>query len=374
MVEIFISGDFCPINRNEKLILEGDFYNVFNDLLPVIKQSDIAVTNLECPLTSDISKNEKSGPNLKASEKAIEALKFAGFNLVTLANNHIMDYGESGLNSTITKCQEAGVDYVGIGSNDQNARMPVYRLINGVTIAFINFCENEWSTAKDNYPGANSLNPVLNYYDITEAKNKADHVIVIVHGGHEDYSLPSPRMKQTYRFFIDAGASVVIGHHTHSFSGYEVYKGSPIFYSLGNFIFDWNGRINSRWNRGFAVQFKIDHKNISYELIPFIQGDKHPGVRLLDESENTLFRNEIFTLNSQISNDEVMSRKFNDLIKARKRNYLSIFEPITNRFFLSLYHRGFLPSFLSARKKKDMLNLIRCESHRDLLINALMNK
>lgn len=260
MVKVFVSGDFCPINRTEKLIFEGDFNKIFNDLLPIIKQSDIAVTNLECPLTTNDLKREKSGPSLKASENAVDSLQFAGFNLVTLANNHIMDYGESGLNSTLSKCREVGIDYVGIGSNNQNARKTFYKLINGVRIAFINFSENEWSIAKDNSPGANPLNVILNYYDIREAKNNADYVIVIVHGGHEDYSLPSPRMKQTYRFFIDAGASIVIGHHTHNFSGYEIYKNSPIFYSLGNFIFDRGKMINSRWNRGLAVQFSLEKK------------------------------------------------------------------------------------------------------------------
>lgn len=374
MVKIFISGDFCPINRIEKLIFEGDFYQIFNDLLPFIKQSDVAITNLECPLTSYEGKSKKSGPNLKASEKAIEALKFAGFNMVTLANNHIMDYGESGLNSTVLKCKEAGIDYVGIGSNDRNARKPVYKTVDGVVVAFINFCENEWSTAKENRSGANSLNPILNYYDITEAKQKADHVIVIVHGGHEEYSLPSPRMKMTYRFFVDAGASVVIGHHTHTFSGYEVYKNSPIFYSLGNFIFDWNGRTNSKWNRGFAVKLNFNAKNLFFELVPFIQGDKHPGARLLNETENVMFTEEISTLNSQIDSDEVLNSKFKELLKSRKRNYLSILEPYRNKLFLSLYHRGILPSLLSRRKKKSILNLIRCESHRDLLINVLMDK
>jgi len=271
-----------------------------------------------------------------------------------------MDYGESGLDSTLAKCKEAGIDYVGVGSNSQDARKPVYKIVNGITMAFINFCENEWSTAKDKRPGANSLNPILNFYDITEAKRKADHVIVIIHGGHEDYSLPSPRMKMTYRFFIDAGASVVIGHHTHSFSGYEIYKNSPIFYSLGNFIFDWEGRINSKWNRGFAVQLTVSQNKLSYELIPFIQGEEYPGVRLLNSGEHELFIKEISNLNSHISNDEILEQEFDNLMKSRKKNYLSFFEPFGSKLFLSPYYRGIFPSLLSSQKKKTMPKLIQC--------------
>ena len=95
------------------------------------------------------------------------------------------------------------------------------------------------------------------FYAIEEAKKKADFVVVIAHGGHEHYNLPSPRMKKWYRFFVDAGAHAVVGHHTHIISGYEVYKDAPIFYSLGNFCFDWEGLRNMEWNNGMLVEVKI---------------------------------------------------------------------------------------------------------------------
>ncbi len=374
MVKVFISGDFCPVNRVDELINKGNFGVIYNDLLPYIKQSDITITNLECPLTSSGHKSKKSGPNLRASEKAIEALRFAGFNLVTLANNHIMDYGDSGLNSTIQKCLESGIDYVGIGSNNQNAREQMFKVVDGIKIAFINFCENEWSVATESNPGANSLNPISNYYDIADAKTKADHVIVIVHGGHENYDLPSPRMKQTYRFFVDAGASAVIGHHPHCFSGFEIYKNAPIFYSLGNFIFDWYVRKESMWEKGFAVIFTFNLKSITFDLLPYIQCDERPGVRLLNETEKKIFDEKISLLNTKISNDDILNQEFIKLIKSRKKNYLSILEPFTNKILLSLYHRGFIPSLISSREKRVLLNTIRCESHRDVLLKILMEK
>ena len=111
----------------------------------------------------------------------------------------------------------------------------VRKMVKGdVNIAVLNFAENEWSTASSDKPGANPINPISNFNSINITKESVDIVIVITHGGHEMYRLPSPRMKELYRFYIDAGADIVINHHTHCTSGYEKYNGKFIFYSIGN--------------------------------------------------------------------------------------------------------------------------------------------
>ena len=97
-VKILVSGDFCPVGRSENLINNFALYETFGDLIPLIRESDISITNLECPLTNSENAIEKTGPSLKASLNVARFLKEAGFNLVTLANNHIMDYGVEGLN------------------------------------------------------------------------------------------------------------------------------------------------------------------------------------------------------------------------------------------------------------------------------------
>ncbi len=370
-IKVLITGDFCPVNRVEDLITEGDYRLIFNDLLPLIKESDIAITNLECPLTRAKVKTKKTGPNLKATVKTTEALIFAGFNLVSLANNHIMDYGELGLYSTIEACAESGIDYVGVGANLHEARKPYYKEINGIRLAIINFCENEWSTTFGVTPGANPINPVVNYYDIKEAKANADHVIVIVHGGHEHYSLPSPRMQETYRFFVDAGASAVVGHHSHCYSGYEIYHDSPIFYSLGNFVFDWNKKRNSPWNTGYALQLEVNLSTINFSLHPYKQGDIQPGVMLLNKNEKEEFGNEISRLNNLIGNKILLQQQFDGLAVRLKSSYNSYLEPFNNWLFGVLRARNLLPSFLTHKKRNVLLNLTRCEAHRDLLIKIL---
>jgi poly-gamma-glutamate capsule biosynthesis protein CapA/YwtB (metallophosphatase superfamily) len=202
-INIIVTGDFYGGNRIEKLIKEEKYADLYNDFITNIQNAEIAIANLESTLTNCNKPIVKTGPALKSSPNTIYALKHAGFNLLTLANNHIMDYGEKGLADTIQLCRKNNISTIGAGSNLNEASKFFYQEVKGIKLAFLNFTENEWSTTNGKEPGANPLNPIINHYAIKIAKEKADFVFVIVHGGHEMYELPSPRMKETYRFFID---------------------------------------------------------------------------------------------------------------------------------------------------------------------------
>jgi poly-gamma-glutamate synthesis protein (capsule biosynthesis protein) len=370
-ISILITGDFYAGNRIDDLIVHEKYNDIYNDFLPFIRSSDIAVTNLESPLTDYNKPIPKTGPAIKASKKTMEALKYAGFNLLTLANNHIMDFGRQGLVDTLELCEKNKIDYVGAGMNQKEASEVFYQEIKGKKLAFINIAENEWSTTQGNEPGANPLNPVANFYSIMEAKGNADFVFVIVHGGHEMYNLPSPRMKETYRFFVDAGASAVIGHHTHCFSGYEVYNGSPIFYSLGNFLFDWPGKQNSIWNTGYAVKFSITAVDLSYDLIPYEQCAEKVGVNLMDSKSEEEFQTKLNNLNKIILDDDELNRKFEAWCVQESKSYNAFLEPHSNRYLHALQNKGILPSLLKNRKRLLYSNLIRCEAHRDVVLKVL---
>lgn len=371
-IEVLVTGDFYGGYRIEKLIMEDNHRQIFNDFLPHIQDVDLAITNLESPLIEKGIPITKTGPAIKSIPETIKALKFAGFNLLTLANNHIMDYGAEGLSKTIDLCNKSGIATLGAGMNYIEASNTFYIEINGIKLAFINVAENEWSTTDNDKPGANPLNPIANFYAIREASKQADYVFVIVHGGHEMYELPSPRMKETYRFFIDCGASAIIGHHTHCYSGYEVYKGCPIFYSLGNFIFDWKTEQNQEWHMGFAVKFKINNNVLGNEIIPYVQCVRKPGVFLLNEYEYNQFKNRLDNLNQIIDNDSLLKKEFLEYCNRRVKNsYNAYLEPHSNRIIQHLQSKGFVNSFLSKRKRLLYNNLIRCESHKDVVLEIL---
>lgn len=370
-MNFLIAADFAPQARIKELILKQDF-RFFDDIRRWTNQADYSIVNLEAPLIQCNPQNaiSKTGPNLCAPVETTGAIRYAGFDAVTLANNHFRDYGQAGVDSTINACQEAKIDYVGGGTNIEKCRKPLFKSIKGERIAIINVCENEWSIATAERGGSNPLNPIQQYYDIQEAKKEAQYIIVIVHGGTEWYNLPSPRMKETYRFFIDAGADAVINHHQHCYSGYETYNNKPIFYGLGNFCFDKGMQEPTFWNEGYMVMIKFD-KTISFELIPYVQCAREATITILED--RTSFYDSIEKLNEIIANDNLLQIKFQEKAFQRGMMVKELLEPFPNRIFTSMRARGWFPSLVSKKKLTNLLAHTQCEAHRDIMVEYLQN-
>jgi len=369
-IKILFTGDFCPHNRIEELSRQKDYSSIFNDLISVFQHNDLNVTDIECPLTETTQRNSKTGPYQFAAPHNIEILKYANIGLASMANNHMMDCGAQGAMDTIQLCAAAGIQTVGIGENKVEKRKPFSTTIKGKKIAVINFAENEFISAARSDVAANGLNLVDNYYDITSAKKTHDFVLLMVHGGNEFYNLPSPRIKETYRFFIDIGADAVISNHTHCCSGYELYKGKPIFYSLGNFIYDWPEKVNVDWNFGFLVKMILS-ETIDFEIIPFKQNSGEPGLFLLNSTERSAFHDKQQQLNNIIADDLKLAAAFDSYCQSVSRMYEAYIEPRFGKYIAALRARGFFPKLMGKKKKLLLLNLTRCEAHRDVLLNFL---
>ena len=370
MVKILVAGDYAPRARVEQLIEQGKYSEVFSDVVPYISGVDYAILNLEAPIVEKkgVQGIDKCGPHLSSTSKAIEAMKYAGFNMATLANNHLNDYGALGVMNTLDVCKRENIDTVGAGINLFEASRTFLKEIKGRMFAFINCCEHEFSIASENTPGTNPLNPIRQFRAITEAKEVADYVIVIVHGGHEHYQLPSPRMKELYHFFADAGADVVINHHQHCYSGYEEYGKSLIFYGLGNLCFDITPhKINASWNYGYMVELLFD-KKISYNVIPYVQCSEEPNVKVLSKD---FLKREIDRINSIIQDDVQLRSKIDEYYTSSQNCELSILEPYRGKISRKLFSLGLLPSFIKGTKVSQILNHVDCESHRDKLVYAL---
>ena len=373
-MNILVAADYCPKGRVADLIEKGQYEAVFGDVKPIVAQSDYSIVNFECPVrTTEGGGIKKAGPSLKCSVKAVEALQYAGFNCATLANNHFYDQGEEGVRETIVSLTNAGVSYVGGGYNLDDASKTLYQIVQGKTLAIINCCEHEFSIATETTGGSNPLNPIRQYNAIQEAKEKADYVLVIVHGGIEHYQYPSPRMVETYRFFIDSGANAVINHHQHCFSGMEVYKGKPIFYGLGNFCFDRAERSTLLWEEGFMVMLCLEQSGVSFELYPYIQNGNEVGVRLLGKVAYKEWRERFDSISNVIMDEIMIKEKYNELLKKTERIYSANITPYTNRFALSLYMRHLLPMQMPKKKLRILLNMLMCESHYDRMIRMLNN-
>ena len=365
-MKVLVAGDFCPQNRVSDMIDKGRYDEVFGSVRIIPSQAHYSIVNYECPVGYGTERPIiKQGPNLRCSEKGIEAIKWAGFNCVTLANNHFRDFGDEGVKNTLEKCREVGIDTVGGGMNHQEASRILYKQIGGKTLAIINCCEHEFSIATDTHGGANPLNPVQQYYAIKEAKERADYVLMIVHGGHEHWQLPSPRMVKTYRFFIDTGADAVVNHHQHCYSGYEVYQNKTIFYGLGNLCFDRAGKWATKWYEGLMVMLTFGENKVGYEIYPYHQCLKSPTVDLLEKGA---FDEKLAELNAIIQDEKRLAAETEVYYASAQDKMSEVFEPCNGRYYLAAKRRGWLPSLISKKRRLLAENLICCESHRDKMI------
>lgn len=372
MISILVAGDYCPKERVATLIEQGAYEKIFGQVKPEIESCNYTIVNLECPVRSPEGGGiKKAGPTLNCTPKAVGALKYAGFKCVTLANNHFYDQGEEGVKETINTLDEVGIAHVGGGKNLSDAGQTLFQDVKDKSIAIINCCEHEFSIATDTTGGSNPLNPIKQYYAIKEAKEKADYVIVIVHGGIEHYQYPSQRMVDTYRFFVDAGADAVINHHQHCFSGGEVWHGKPIFYGGGNFCFDWHEKNSNLWREGYMVKLLFDGEIVDYQLLPYIQNDKMTGVHPLDDAGYKDWKQRYDAISKIITDKEKLEEKYHELISKTTRKFSIYLTPYTSKIALSLYMRHFLPRMMSKQRVRELLNMIRCESHRDRMIKVL---
>jgi poly-gamma-glutamate synthesis protein (capsule biosynthesis protein) len=209
-----------------------------------------------------------------APTKNVNILKQLGVDVVSLANNHVYDYGKSAFLDTLTTLKKSGIQYTGGGKNKKEAIKPAYIQCKGRKIAIIA------ATRAEKYiltPAAGKSSPgVFRTYDDTEyvkairkASRKADYVIAFVHWGTEYSTTLETAQKQQAKDYINAGADMVVGAHTHCLQGAGYYKGKPIFYSLGNFWFNEK----TLYTTLLQVQITSDGR-LSAKMLPCLQSGK----------------------------------------------------------------------------------------------------
>ncbi|MEL7250864.1 MAG: CapA family protein [Bacteroidota bacterium] len=373
MVKIGFAGDFCPWKRMELLFEQGNWQEALSDARQLLTANDLNVLDLECPLTLGENAITKTGPHLKAHPKVAAMLPWLKCHLVATANNHFMDYGAGGLQDTQEALRRVEVDWIGSGQNFAEASAVYTTEIKGRKFAFVNMAENEWSTTYGAEPGCNPLDLVHAQRAIAQGRKEADFVIVIIHGGHEYYNLPSPRMKREFRFMVNVGADAVLAHHTHVVSGYEQYQGRPIFYGLGNFCFDWEERFrNHSWNIGMLLHLQFEQSgeiNFHFDLIR--QNDEQAGIQILGKQTAQETRDNILQLNEIIQDDAQLEHHFRQYCEQQVSKTMTRLEPYANRYLTALHKRQLIPSLLSRQKQILLTNLVRCESHREVLLEVL---
>jgi poly-gamma-glutamate synthesis protein (capsule biosynthesis protein) len=232
---------------------EGDWTFPFTEIGETLATADLTFGNLECPV-SDVGRNRHHLYSFRADPRAVEGLNFAGFDVLSVANNHMYDWGPDALLDTVRRLREAGIHTVGAGANDLEAHYPVLVDLGGLRIAFlayVNIDPKEAAAAPDR-PGVAWLEPERVLADIRFARPLADLVVVGLHWGVEYATRPGRDQIELAHQMIDAGADLVVGGHPHVVQPMEEYQGRWIAYSLGNFVFDQKDPATRR-----AVMLKV---------------------------------------------------------------------------------------------------------------------
>ena len=178
-----------------------------------------------------------------------------------------------------------------------------------------------------------------------------------------------PRMKETYRFFVEQGADAVINHHQHCYSGYEEHNGKPIFYGLGIFCFDKGQQSPTFWHKGYMVILNIERPNATFQLIPYNQCSESPIIHLIDDRKD--FDNNITHLNNIIADDRMLEQCFHEIATQRQKIVKGVLVPYHSHFMRKLFMRGLVPSFVSEQQMIHVLANTQCEAHRDVMLEYL---
>jgi hypothetical protein len=370
-LNILIGGDLCPTPHNEWAFRAGDAQTLLSDMLPIFQEADLRIVNLECPLTDIDSPILKSGPALRAHPQCARGLKAMGIDLVNLANNHVLDHGPQGLESTIRVCREQEIDIVGAGPTLEDARQPWMREIENRKIFVVSMAEHEGSTSRENAWGANPLDILTFVRRIPQWREQADLLIVVLHGGVEHYPYPPPELREICRFFIEQGAHLVVVQHQHCVCCTENYPPGMIIYGQGNLIFDYPSK-RSTWFEGLLLKVELLEKGIiRTSYIPYGQSAGYVGIRPLPDDRSRELLEGFHRRSQEILDPKRVHTLWQKHCQKSSAIYLSALRGhgrlryILNRLFRFSEHCS------SPAKLATICNIIRCESHREAIINCL---
>jgi poly-gamma-glutamate capsule biosynthesis protein CapA/YwtB (metallophosphatase superfamily) len=284
---VLVAADWAPIRAFEPVIR---FHPeaVYGQLLPFIRNADLRIVNCECALTMSQHPVWKSGATFKGEPRHVRGLTAVPFDVACLANNHVLDYGVAGLKETLRTLDGAGVRHLGAGLTEEAAHAPLTLKVNGVRVHLVNFSEGEDLTAAHGGAGVFGWDIPRVQSLVRQCKKSGGVVIAVGHCGLEYVPFPPPYVVSAFRAVIDAGADCVLGHHPHVPQGMENYRGRPIFYSLGNFVFYQPNDLLYR-KTGFFVSVHVTPRGVTgWELHPYRIMDE--GLRPLSANEDRHFR------------------------------------------------------------------------------------
>lgn len=372
-MRIFIGGDVVATENNVHEFQTGNMSDLFDpSFFSFMQGCDIRIFNLEMPITNTNERIDKSGPHLVASPEIIAGIKALNPSLVTIANNHILDCGEPGLLDTINLLSKSNIPYVGAGMTAEEAAQPYILKHEGVKIGVYGCCEHEFSIAENGHAGANPIDLLESFDHVSSLKEKCDYVIVLYHGGRECYRYPTILQQKICRKFASKGADAVICQHSHCVGSFETYNGSTILYGQGNLLFDKYH--NEFWNSAIAVEIELNGDGkASVGFIPVIR-NSGPFVCTAKEGQSVL--TQFYSRSEQIKDQKALAE-----MQAQEAEKSALFyyfvvngsSPLKRKLVRILERIGKYKPFYSKKNNLALLNVIRCETHREMMSDYLIH-
>ncbi len=251
----------------------------WGNTLPLLQQADARFINLECAITDWGEPEPGKVFCFRTDARNVEVLRVAHIDAVSLANNHVLDYGEPGLRETLRNLDAAGVRHAGAGLAAEEAQRPAWLSLDGLRLAFLAATDNqpEWE-ATPSQPGVfyTPIDPADERFQqlislVRQAKVEADLVVVSLHWGPNWGYQPLPEHPPAAHLLVESGADIVFGHSPHIFRGIEIYRGRPILYSCGDFVDDYAVDQVERNDESFVFQVHLAGRELArLSLVPTI--------------------------------------------------------------------------------------------------------
>lgn len=272
-LSIIVAGDVMLGGRATQPIAQNGADYPFAAVLPLLRKARVVLANLEGPLARK-ARQQPRNFSYRVDVDHAGSLTRAGINVVTLANNHLTDCGRAGVLETLDALSAARVSALGAGVNERAAHAPVIVQAGRLRIGLLAYYWNRRTAATADQPGSAMDPPEALEADIRSLRDRVDRIVVTFHWGVPYEREPSPQNKAKAHFTIDLGADAVIGHHPHIVQPFEIYRGYPIFYSVGNFAF---GSGNSR-AEGLLIGLRFEETSTIVNVYPLYVKNRDPRV------------------------------------------------------------------------------------------------
>jgi poly-gamma-glutamate synthesis protein (capsule biosynthesis protein) len=315
-LKIGLLGDICIVKDAYEVMQEQGTEVFAKSVFESVDDCDLIIANLEAPVTNCQTSREKKQYNLQHTADVLDIFdsRFA----ITIANNHMMDFGEEGLLDTISALKNKNIDFAGAGKDIESAGKVIIKQINDYKVGVICAADPRSNPATENTAGTYPADAQVVTSTIKSLNEEVDLIIVTVHAGIEFVSIPSPFQQSFAKQCHEAGASIVQYHHTHCVSGISKTDGCITFLGSGNFIFPYvlpKGFKPWFKTASWIVEYDFETKKLEYEIRP-LEINKSGIPELMNEKESNIFLRRIKKISQQVHLNKNLSQlRLLDMLK-----------------------------------------------------------